>query len=119
MVHNKQNSCLHFSTIEVYGRKLDPKGGKGINLVALDGQKHKVLLRKAYNTFENKNASPDLIKDYGKIPDGSIIIASVRGQADAMFTPEARAVFTGLGSKEVLKLGAKEGWAFMGIKGQM
>jgi len=57
MVRNTLNKCLHFTSIEVTGYKMDPNGSRGINVVALNSRDHSILLAKSYDTFANRNAS--------------------------------------------------------------
>ena len=118
MITNTQNTCLHFSAIEVYGHKMSDKGQRGINLVALNAETHKVILRKSYDMYGNKEASHDLARDYKKLSKSTIVIASVKDEGSTLFYEEARALFGDIGSKEVWSLGFREAWSFIGIKGQ-
>lgn len=86
MVSNKKKSCLHFATIEVYGSYLSPDGSRGLNVVALNAQTHKVVLRKSYDTYGNKNASRDLIRDYKELSRGTIVIVSVKDEGSKLFS---------------------------------
>lgn len=118
MVRNTMKTCLHFSSIEVKGFRMDPNGSRGINVVALDARDHTVLMAKSYDTYGNDNASGDMIKDLNGVRRGSIIIAAVRDEGSKKFTADARALFAKWGSAEVSKLGFREGWSFIGVKGQ-
>jgi len=81
MVRNTLKKCLHFTSIEVIGHKMDQNGSRGLNVVALDASNHNVLLAEAYDTYGNAKASGDLIKDLAGIRRGSIIIAAVKDEA--------------------------------------
>lgn len=97
---------------------MDPNGSRGINVVALDASNHEILLAKAYDTYANDNASTDLVNDMKFVKRGSVIIAAVKDEASKKLSAEAKALFSKWGSKEINSLGFREGWAFIGVKGQ-
>lgn len=97
---------------------MDEKGQRGVNIVALNAQTHKVILRKSYDTYGNQNASHDMVRDFKNLSKSTIIIASIKDEGSALFTQEARALFGAIGSKDVMSLGFREAWSFIGIKGQ-
>jgi len=50
----------NFARFHVNGRTLvtqGKKGGRGMNVVALFGKSHKVVLKKAYDTWDSKEES--------------------------------------------------------------
>jgi hypothetical protein len=118
MVRNTLKKCLHFTSIEVKGFRMEQGGSRGINVVALNQRNHKVILAKAYDTYASEQASDDMLRDLKGLRRGSIIIAAVRDEASKNLSKEARAFFAKLGSKEAPQLGYREGWAFLGVKGQ-
>jgi len=118
MVRNTLKKCLHFSSIKVVGKMMDPNGSRGINVVALDSGNHDILLSRSYDTFANDNASDDLVADLKGIRRGSIIIAAVKDEASKKLNDDVKAIFSKWGSKEINSLGYRDGWAFIGVKGQ-
>lgn len=64
------------------------------------------------------NKLQKICSDLKGLRRGSIIIAAVRDEASKNLSKEARAFFAKLGSKEAPQLGYREGWAFLGVKGQ-
>lgn len=118
MVRNTRKTCLHFTTIEVTGHRMDSNGSRGFNIVGLDARDHTVLLAKAYDTFGNNDASSDMMKDLKGLRRGSIVIASVKDEGSRKLSAEVKNIFTKWGSKEISKLGFREGFAFIGVKGQ-
>jgi hypothetical protein len=83
----------------------------------LAGADHKVILNEGYNTSSGKkDDSARLAKDLESIPAGSVIIAAVRDDAATNLKGSARKAFAAMGSKAVKNLGAKNSWAFIGIK---
>jgi hypothetical protein len=118
MVRNTLSKCLHFANIKVVGKVMDPNGSRGINVIALNAKNHEVLLAKSYDTYANDNASADLVADMRGIRRGSIIIAAVKDEASNKLQPEAKELFSKMGSAEINQLGFREGWAFIGVKGQ-
>jgi len=117
MVRNTLNKCLHFTSIEVTGSRMDTNGGRGINVVALNQRDHSILLAKSYDTFANENASQDMINDLKGVRRGSVIVAAVRDEGSKKLSTEVKAMFGKWGSKEIHSLGHREGWAFIGVKG--
>lgn len=118
MVRNTLKKCLHFTSIEVTGYRMDANGSRGLNVVALDARDHTPLLAKAYDTFGNGDASADLIKDLRGVRRGSVIIAAVKDEGSKKLSSELKALFSKWGSTEINSLGFREGWAFIGVKGQ-
>jgi len=118
MVRNTRKSCLHFSHIDVTGYEMDPAGGEGINIVALNQRDHSVLLAKSYNTQHNEHASKDMINDMKGVRRGSVIIAAVRGGASEKLEGDVKTLFASFGSHAINELTPTDGWAFIGVKGQ-
>jgi len=118
MVRNTLKKCLHFTSIEVKGMRMEQSGSRGINVVALDQRNHRVILAKAYDTYANDQASGDMLKDLKGLRKGSIIIAAVRDEASKKLSKGVKEFFTKLGSKEINSLGFRDGWGFLGVKGQ-
>jgi len=56
-------------------------GCRGLNVVAADAFTHKVLLAKAYDTFENPAESEALLHDVKDFPEGTIFLVSVKDEA--------------------------------------
>jgi hypothetical protein len=117
MVRNTLNKCLHFTSIEVTGYKMDPNGSRGLNVVALHQRDHSVLLAKSYDTFASENASEDLISDLKGVRRGSLIVVAVRDEASNKLSSEVKELFGKWGSKEIFSLGLREAWTFIGVKG--
>ena len=61
MVRNTMKKWLHFTNIEVFGHYMDPNGGRGLNVVALNPRDHSTLLAKAYDTYGDAKASDELL----------------------------------------------------------
>jgi hypothetical protein len=118
MVRNTMKKCLHFTSIEVTGYRMDVNGSRGVNVVALDARDHSVLLAKSYDTYANDNASGDMIKDLRGVRRGSIIVAAVKDEGSKKLSAEAKELFTKWGSAQVNSLEFRQGWAFIGVKGQ-
>jgi len=75
---------------------------RGINLVVLNGPDHKIILNDSYNTFSKKrDASARLVKDFEKIPAGSVIVAAVKDDASKNLSPAAKKIFADMGSTAV------------------
>jgi len=118
MVRNTLKKCLHFTSIEVKGFRMDNDGNRGVNLVAISASDHTVLLAKSYDLAGNNKADEALVRDVRGLRRGTIVLAAVRGDAKANKSKEVMDTFAELGSKEILSLGEKEGWGFIGVRGQ-
>lgn len=58
-----------------------------------------------------------MVDDFATAPLGSVIVAAVMDEASNKLSEEAKAIFTGMGSKEITALGFREGYFFIGMKG--
>jgi hypothetical protein len=91
---------------------------RGINVVALDFETHKVIFTGSYDTHGDANAGSKLIGDFKeKLPQYCIVVAAVKDSAAKALTKDVKALFRGLGSKQLSNLKDREGWAFVGVKG--
>merc|ERR1712167_36091 len=93
------------------------KGGRGFNLVVLAGKDHEVIHAKTYDTYGNGGAADAMAKLIGSVPMGSVIIAAVRDEGSRRLSQSAKDAFKQMGAKEIDKLGFREGYIFMGVKG--
>lgn len=94
------------------------EAGRGINLVALDFETHKLVYSAKYDTYGDGNASAKLVKDFKeKLPEFCIVVVGVKDEASNKLSKEAKGLFKELGSKQVSNLKFREGWAFIGVKG--
>jgi hypothetical protein len=92
---------------------------RGLNVVALDPFKHELLLNSAYDTYGDAKASKRFVKDFKRLPKGSVIVIGVRDEASKRLSGEAKEVIKALGSEEILNLNFRQGFAFIGVKGQV
>jgi hypothetical protein len=92
-------------------------GCRGLNVVAADAFTHKVLLAKAYDTFENAAGSANLLKDVKGLPEGTIFLVSVKDEASRNLSAGVKRFFSKMGSSHVNALGLYQSWAFVGVKG--
>lgn len=90
---------------------------RGINVVILDGRTHKVLFKKSYDTWGDKDSIKAMIEDSKKTPRGAVVIAAVKDEASRLLTDEAKKFFVKMGSEEIKNLGNREGWGFVGVFG--
>lgn len=91
---------------------------RGLNVLVLNGPDHKIILNDVYNTFTDQvDDSARLVKDFENIPAGSVIIAAVKDDASQNMSNSVKNIFKNMGSQAVKKLGFKQGWGFLGIKG--
>lgn len=58
-----------------------------------------------------------MIEDFNSVPVGSVYIAAVMDEGATKLSAEAKEIFASMGSKEIARLGVREGYLFIGIKG--
>jgi hypothetical protein len=64
---------------------------RGINIVALDFETHKVVFKASYDTFGKADASAKLVKDFKeKLPEYCIVVAGVKDEASRKLSKEAK-----------------------------
>lgn len=111
----------NFATINVAGKMLvtREKSRRGLNVVALDPFKHEVIGNNSYDTYGDAKASKRFVRDFKRLPTGAVIVIGVRDEASKRLSGEARDVIKALGSQEIANLGFRQGFAFIGVKGQV
>jgi len=81
---------------EIYSNK---DARRGLNIVALDFETHKVVFKKAYDTFADGNASSNFVKDFkSELPQFCIVVAGVKDEASRKLSKEAKEVLAELGA---------------------
>lgn len=111
----------NFVTINVAGKMLVSRksGRRGLNVVALDPFKHEVIGNVSYDTYGDAKAAKRFVKDFKKLPAGAVVVIGVRDEASKRLSGEAKDVIKAMGSKEIVNLGFRQGFAFIGVKGQV
>jgi hypothetical protein len=66
------------------------KGGRGLNVVALDPFKHEVLIVANYDTAADAKASRRFVRDFKKLPAGAVIVIGIREDGSKMLSGEAK-----------------------------
>jgi hypothetical protein len=75
---------------------------RGINIVALDFETHKVIFSKSYDTYGNSGASGDLIKDFKeKLPQFCLVVAAVKDEASHSLSKDVKNLFREMGSNAI------------------
>ena len=93
------------------------KPGRGFNVIVLAGKNHEVIHEKTYDTHATSKASDQMVADFATVPYGSVIVAAVMDEGARKLTDKAKEIITGMGGKHILKLGYRESYVFMGVKG--
>jgi hypothetical protein len=68
------------------------QSARGLNVAALEPFKHELILLDQYDTFGDKKASARFVRDYKRLPKGSVIIIGVKDEASKRLSGEAREV---------------------------
>jgi hypothetical protein len=111
----------NFATINVAGKMLvsAETAKRGLNFVALDPFKHEVIANDSYDTYGDAKAAARFVKDFHKLPKGAVIAIGVKDEASKRLSGEAKELIKALGSQEIQSLKFREGFAFIGVKGQV
>jgi len=81
---------------------------RGLNVVVLNGPDHKIIMNDSYNTYTNKkDESARFVKDFKNIPNGSVVIVSVKDDAARNLKPSVREIFMNMGSQAIKNLAYK------------
>jgi len=136
--YKKETKITGGSKIEVHSAGKDGKGGdwyarvlinekevftnkeakRGLNLVALDFETHKVVFKATYDTHGKNEASTQLLSDFKeKLPEYCIVVVGVKDEAQNRLSSDVKRLFKSLGSKAISNLRYREAWAFIGVKG--
>jgi len=103
----KENSM---ATIKINGQEIvtGENSRRGINLIVLNGSDHKVILNDSYNTYTAKrDDSSRLVKDLESIPNGSVVIASIKDDGQKNMSTGVMLAFKAMGANDLWKLGYK------------
>lgn len=107
----------NYARIYHNGRKLKiSRYGRGLNIFAWTSS-WKQIGGKAYDTYGRTNHG--LEKDFARLPAGSIVAVACKDECSRKLSSGIKKIFTDMGSKEILKLGMREPWAFVGVKGKI
>jgi hypothetical protein len=100
---------------EVFSAK---ESKRGINVVALDFETHKVIFKGSYDTYGDADSNKRLLSDFKeKLPEFCIVVAAVKDEGSNKLDKSVKGLFRELGSKQINNLKRRQGWAFIGIKG--
>ena len=87
---------------------------RGIQLVVIDPQTNKVILKESFDTFTSSERFDYILMN---LLDNYIVAAAVHEEATQNLSLPAIGFFKELGSLEIDILGLNETWAFIGVVG--
>jgi hypothetical protein len=105
-----------FGHIYVDGRNVSPEG-RGYNLAVIDPQTGIVEVTASFDTHLDKGASRTMANSIASIPDGRIVVMSVRDEASRLLSEEAVQVLHTIGAEGDLREKFRWGQAIIGVKG--
>ena len=91
------------------------RAGRGLNIFAWTSS-WKAIGGKAYDTYGK--TTHGLEKDFARLPKGSIIAVACKDECSRKLTPAMKKIFTDMGSKQIMNLGMRESFGFIGVKGK-
>ena len=86
---------------------------RGLHLVIINPKSGQVESAKVFDTYKTSAALDELIR--GGIPFGSIVVAACKDDCATNLSKYAKSWFAKMGSKEIWKLGYRQGFAFIGV----
>jgi len=101
--------------IEMKDRKNNIDYNRGINLV-IWSSKGDIIWAGAFDTWESSFESELLQDQLDNAPEGSVVAAAIKDEGTVQLGLKARKSFERLGSKQVMDLKYRSGWAFIGRK---
>jgi len=118
-VHSAGIRAGNFARIRVNGKlrivNRNIRGGtRGINMVVINPQTKKIILEKAFDTFESSEPLEAAIES---IPYGSIVAAGVQDEGSRKMSWKVRRFFQDMGAWEITQLKFRQSYAFIGVAG--
>ena len=89
---------------------------RGLHIVVVNAANGKVEVAKVFDTYKSSSAFEKFIDH--SFPEGFIILAACQDDCVTKLSQKSRNWFVQLGSKEILKLKYRQGFAFIGISGR-
>ena len=114
----------NFATISINDVKVeveDANSGnayRGLHVVVISpSDNYDVIAAKVFDTYRTSEGFEEFI-GRETIPDGYIVVAACKDECSVQLSLKAKLWFAEMGSKEVLELGYRQGFAFIGIRGR-
>jgi hypothetical protein len=92
-------------------------GGRGHNLLVLDGQSGQVLDKKNFDTYASQANADSMATYVERLPSGTVVLVAIRDEGSVAMTPRAHTALESLGSALTRQVGARDSWALIGRKG--
>ena len=89
---------------------------RGLHIVVVNPSKARVELAKVFDTYKTADGFDDFIAS--DIPEGHIVVAACKDDCASNLSPKARQWFVEMGSKEIVNLEYRQGFAFIGTMGR-
>lgn len=91
----------NFATINVKGKMLIARNqsARGLNVAALEPFKHELILLDQYDTHGDTAASARFVKDFKRLPEGSVVIIGAKDSATRTLSGQARNIIAEMGSQ--------------------
>ena len=90
---------------------------RGLHIVLVNPADAKVEFAKVFDTHESSQHLDNFIAT--GVPDGHIVVAACKDECFTNISESAKKWFTDMGSKEINNLKYREGFAFIGINGEV
>lgn len=92
-------------------------GGRGHNLVVIDGHTGQVVSKKHYDTYASQADADSMAAFVERLPAGTLVVVAIRDEGSVAMTPRAYSALESLGSALCRHVGVRDSWALIGRKG--
>ena len=89
-----------------------------MNVLAIEPRTHNVLIKRAYDTSESKEASRQLGRDLRSLASGTIVMVAVRDDAVGALSSSVYQYFASQGATAFADLARGEKYVYIGVKDQ-
>jgi hypothetical protein len=103
--------------ILVRGTPVVERGGRGLNVVALDPRTGQVLAARTFDTHRDTTQATALADFIHSLPESCVVLAGIRDEGTAGMTERAYRALESLGSAQIRRLGYRDSWCLIGRKG--
>ena len=106
---------ISINNIHINVEKNENDHYRGLHIVIINPSNGKVSAGRVFDTYKTSEQLDSFILNC--VPDNYIVVAACKDECVAKISLAAMQWFIGMGSKEIKKLGHRQGFAFIGVNG--
>ena len=92
---------------------------RGLHLVLINPENGEVEFAQVFDTYRDNQSLANFILQAKRIPRGRIVIAACKDDCATKLAWNSRKWFADMGSEEIWNLEYRQGFAFIGVKGEI